>query len=191
MLYVSKDLEEKRITFRDMKRESSRCANYFTSLGIKKGDKVMLVLKRHYQFCYAMLGLNKIGAIAIPATCQLLDHDFSYRFEAAGITSIICTADGDTAHQVEIAEEKYPNLKNKLIVNGSREGWRSFDEEYVLYSTHFKRTENSPGGDDKMLMFFTSGTSGYPKIAAHNYKYALGHNIAQACRAPPQHMCRG
>ena len=175
MLYVSKDLEEKRITFRDMKRESSRCANYFTSLGIKKGDKVMLVLKRHYQFWYAMLGLNKIGAIAIPATCQLLDHDFSYRFEAAGITSIICTADGDTAHQVEIAEEKYPNLKNKLIVNGSREGWRSFDEEYVLYSTHYKRTENSPGGDDKMLMFFTSGTSGYPKIAAHNYKYALGH----------------
>ena len=175
MLYISEDLKEKRITFRDMKRESCRCANYFTSLGIKKGDRVMLVLKRHYQFWYAMLGLNKIGAIAIPATCQLLDHDFSYRFEAAGIETIICTADGDTAHQVELAEEKYKGLKNKLIVNGSRDGWRSFDDEYRLFSTHYKRTETSPGGDDLMLMFFTSGTSGYPKLAAHNYKYALGH----------------
>ena len=175
MMYVSNELEERRFTFRDMSRASSQCANYFKSLGIKKGDRVMLVLKRHYQFWFAMLGLNKLGAVAIPATNQLLSHDFSYRFESAGVTSIICTADGDVAHQVEIAEEQYKGLKNKLIVNGTREGWRSFDEEYTLYSTHFRRTELSPCGDDLMLMFFTSGTSGYPKIAMHNYKYALGH----------------
>ncbi len=175
MLHVSKDLTERRFTFLDMKKASNRCANYFKSLGIKKGDRVMLVLKRHYQFWFAMLGLNKLGAIAIPGTNQLLEHDFEYRFNSAEIGTIICTADGDTAHQVDLAAAKCPSLKNKLIVNGTRDGWRNFDEEYPLYSTHFKRTEMSPGGDDTMLMFFTSGTSGYPKIAAHNYKYALGH----------------
>ncbi|MBQ7713178.1 MAG: AMP-binding protein [Clostridia bacterium] len=175
MLHVSKDMTERRFTFLDMKKASNRCANYFKSLGIKKGDRVMLVLKRHYQFWFAMLGLNKLGAIAIPGTNQLLEHDFEYRFNTAEIGTIICTADGDTAHQVDLAAAKCPCLKNKLIVNGTREGWRSFDEEYPLYSTHFKRTEMSPGGADTMLMFFTSGTSGYPKIAAHNYKYALGH----------------
>ena len=175
MLHVSKDMTERRFTFLDMKKASNRCANYFKSLGIKKGDRVMLVLKRHYQFWFAMLGLNKLGAIAIPGTNQLLEHDFEYRFNTAEIGTIICTADGDTAHQVDLAAAKCPCLKNKLIVNGTREGWRSFDEEYPLYSTHFKRTEMSPGGADTMLMFFTSGTSGYPKIAAHNYQYALGH----------------
>ena len=175
MLYVGKDLSEKRFTFTDMRHESSKCANYFKSLGIKKGDRVMLVLKRHYQFWFAILGLNKLGAIAIPATNQLLEHDFEYRFNAAGVNTIICTADGDTAHQAELAAEKCPQVKNKLIVNGSREGWRTFDEEYKLFSSHFNRTEDAPGGDDLMLMYFTSGTADYPKIAMHNYKYPLGH----------------
>ena len=175
MLHISQDKTERRFTFRDMKKASAQCANYFLSLGIKKGDRVMLVLKRHYQFWFAMLGLNKIGAIAIPAVNQLQEHDFEYRFNAAGVTAILCTADGDTAHQVDIASQKCPNLKHKIIVNGEREGWRSFDEEYKRYSTHYERGKDAPGGDDLMLMFFTSGTSGYPKIAAHNYKYALGH----------------
>ena len=175
MMHVSKDLSERRITFNDLKRESSRCANYFKALGIKKGDKVMLVLKRHYQFWYAMLGLNKIGAIGIPATNQLQEHDFEYRFNSAGVSAIICTADGDTAHQVDIASQKAPGLKLKLIVNGEREGWHNFNEECAMYRSVYKKPEDAPGGEDLMLMFFTSGTSGYPKIAAHNYKYALGH----------------
>lgn len=175
MLHISQDKTERRFTFKDMKKASAQCANYFVSLGIKKGDKVMLVLKRHYQFWFAMLGLNKIGAIAIPAVNQLQEHDFEYRFNAAGVSAILCTADGDTAHQIDIASEKCPGIKHKIIVNGERDGWRSFDKEYVRYSSHFEREEDSPGGDDLMLMYFTSGTSGYPKIAAHNYKYALGH----------------
>ncbi len=175
MMHISRDKTERRITFKDIKKASNQCANYFKSLGIKKGDRVMLVLKRHYQFWFSMIALNKLGAIAIPATNQLLEHDFEYRFKAAGINTIICTADGDTAAQADIAAAKCPELKNKLIVNGSREGWRNFDEEYTLYSTHYNRTGDAPGGDDLMLMFFTSGTTGYPKIAAHNYKYALGH----------------
>ena len=175
MLHLSKDKTERRFTFKDMKRASNQCANYFKSLGVKKGDRVMLVLKRHYQYWFAMLGLNKLGAIAIPAVNQLLEHDFEYRFNAAGINTILCTADGSTAEEAEKAAAKCPCVKNKLIVNGKREGWRTFDEEYTLYSSHFARTDDAPGGDDLMLMFFTSGTSGYPKIAAHNYKYALGH----------------
>ena len=175
MLHISKDHTERRFTFKDMKKASAQCANYFKSLGIKKGDRVMLILKRHYQFWFAMLGLNKLVAIAIPAPNQLQAHDLEYRLKSAGICTVICTADDDVAHQVDIASEDYDGLKNKLIVNGAREGWRSFDEEYTLYSTHYNRTEDAPCGDDLMLMYFTSGTSGYPKIAAHNYRYPLGH----------------
>ena len=175
MLHIAGDKTERRFTFKDIKKASAQCANYFKSLGIKKGDRVMLVLKRHYQFWFAMLGLNKLGAIAIPAPNQLQEHDFEYRFQSAGINTVLCTADGNTAHQIELAAKTCPELKNFLIVNGEREGWRTFDEEYPLYSSHYNRGEDAPGGDDLMLMFFTSGTTGYPKIAAHNYKYALGH----------------
>ena len=175
MLHISKDGQERCFTFKDIKKATNQCANYFKSLGIKKRDRVMLVLKRHYQFWFAIMGLNKLGAIAIPATNQLVEHDFDYRFKSAGVSTIICTADGDTANQVDLAIENNPQVVNKLIVNGSKEGWRSFDEEYTLYSTHFNRTEDTACGDDLMLMYFTSGTSGYPKIATHTHKYPLGH----------------
>ena len=177
MVYVGEDGEERRFTFKDMKRESARVANYFTSVGIKRGDRVMLVLKRHYQFWFSILALHKIGAIAIPAPNQLLEKDFEYRFNAGGIKAILCTADGEVSNSVDAAAAKCPGLENKIMVGGDKEGWRSFDREYSLYSSHYERTENSPCGNDPMLMFFTSGTSGYPKIAAHNYKYPLGHFI--------------
>ncbi|MBQ6625367.1 MAG: AMP-binding protein [Clostridia bacterium] len=177
MLHISNDKTERRFTFNDMKRASNQCANYFKSLGIKKGDKVMLVLKRHYEFWFAILGLHKLGAVAIPATNQLQKHDFEYRFNAAGVSAIICTSDGDTAHQVDLAQEECPTLTTKIIVGEAREGWRSFNEEFNLYSAHFYRNEESPCGDDTMIMFFTSGTTGYPKIAEHSYKYALGHYV--------------
>ncbi len=177
MLHISKDMTERRFTFKDMKDGSSQAANYFTSLGIKRGDLVMLVLKRHYQYWLSVLALHKIGAIAIPATNQLVQHDFSYRFEAAGVSAILCTSDGDTAHQVELAEQETGMELKKIIVGEPREGWHDFNEEYSLFSRRFRRRENSPCGKDPMLMFFTSGTSGYPKIAAHNYKYPLGHFI--------------
>ncbi len=177
MIHVSNDKTEHCYTFKDIKRASAQCANYFKSLGIKKGDKVMLVLKRHYQFWVSILALHKLGAVAIPATNQLLVHDFEYRFNAAVVKAIVCTADGDTAHQVDLACERCPNVELKMIVNGKREGWRSFDEEYTLFSGRFERSDDTACGDDNMIMFFTSGTTGYPKIAAHSYKYALGHFI--------------
>ncbi len=175
MLHISRDGEERRFTFNDIKRASNQVANYFKSLGIKKGDRVMLVLKRHYQFWFCMMALNKLGAIAIPATNQLQEKDFDYRFRSANVKAIVCTADGDTANQVDLAAEKNPQLEYKFIVNGEKEGWKNFDLEYPLYSAHYYRDENTACGDDLMLMYFTSGTSGYPKIAAHSYKYPLGH----------------
>ncbi len=177
MIHIANDKTERRFTFNDMKRASAQCANYFKSMGIKKGDRVMLVLKRHYQFWFAILGLHKLGAIVIPATNQLQAHDFEYRFEAAEVSAIVCTADGDVAHQVDLAQQKCPMLTTKVLVGGKRDGWRDFDEEFGLYSTHFYRTDDTPCGDDLMLMFFTSGTTGYPKIAAHTYKYPLGHFV--------------
>ena len=177
MLHISENGTERRFTFQDMKKESARTANYFKSLGIKRGDRVMLVLKRHYQFWFSILALHKLGAVAIPATNQLLEKDFTYRFEAGKVKAILCTADGDVANAVDAAAAKCPGLEHKILVNGSREGWHDFNEEQPLYSSHFDRTEDAPCGSDPMLMYFTSGTSGYPKLAAHNYKYPLGHFI--------------
>lgn len=174
MIHISQDKTERRFTFTDVRHKSCQAANYFKSMGIQRGDRVMLVLKRHYQFWFAIVGLHKLGAIAIPATNQLQAHDFEYRFKTAGVSAILCTADGDTANEVDIACENYPQIK-KIIVNGEREGWRNYDEESTMFSSHFKRRPDSPCGDDLMLMYFTSGTSGYPKIAAHSHKLALGH----------------
>lgn len=177
MIYVADDMSERRFTFKDIKDASSQAANYFTSLGIRRGDRVMLVLKRHYQFWFAVLGLHKIGAIAIPATSQLLEHDFAYRFKAAGVSAIVCTADGDAAHQVELGENGAKVQLTKIMVGGSRPGWHDFDAEYGLFTRRYRRKADSPCGDDPMLMFFTSGTTGYPKIALHSCKYALGHYV--------------
>ncbi len=175
MLHIDKDKTERRFTFKDMKKASNQVANYFTSLGIKRGDKVMLVLKRHYQFWFCMTALHKLGAVAIPATNQLKDHDFEYRYKAAGVTALVCTADGDTAEIAERAAKNCDCVKNLIMVGGSRDGWHDFDSEYKLFSTHYNRTEDTSAGDDTALMFFTSGTTGNPKMASHKHTYALGH----------------
>ncbi len=177
MLHISKDGTERRFTFSDMKRASSQTANYFKSLGIQKGDKVMLVLKRHYQFWFCILALHKIGAVAIPATNQLKEHDIEYRINKAGVKMVVCTCDDNVAVEVDKAAPHCPTLEHKLMVNGTMEGWRSFDAEYELYTGRYDRGEGAPCGDDPMLMYFTSGTTGNPKIAMHSYKYPLGHLI--------------
>ncbi len=177
MLHIDKNKLTRTFTFNDMKRRSNQTANYFKSLGIKKGDRVMLVLKRHYQFWFSMLALHKLGAIAIPATNQLLAHDFEYRFQSAGVSAIVATADGTVPDAVDEAQKTSPTLVTKIMVGGQRQGWHDFDSEFELYSTHFYRTVDTPCGDDTMVMFFTSGTTGYPKIAEHSYKYALGHYV--------------
>ena len=177
MVHIAEDKTERKFTFGELKRASSQTANYFKSLGIKKGDKVMLILKRHYQFWFSMIALHKIGAIAIPATNQLKEHDITYRFNKANVKMIICTSDGIVADEVDKAAELSPCVETKIIVGESRQGWHNFDEEYSLYTGKFDRSEDTPCGSDPMLMYFTSGTTGNPKIAMHNYKYPLGHFI--------------
>jgi len=177
MVHLDRDHNEQRLTFKDMKEASAQAANYFKAMGIERGDRVMLVLKRHVEFWYAILGLHKIGAIAIPATNQLQEHDYVYRFQAAGVRAILCTADGDAAHQVDLAAAQCPELEFKILVGGQREGWHDFNAEYGLYTRRYRREEDAPCGEDPMLMFFTSGTTGYPKIALHDYRYPLGHFI--------------
>ena len=177
MLYVNRDHEEQRFTFREIKHASNQVANYFTAMGIQRGDRVMLVLKRHYQFWFSMIALHKLGAIAIPATNQLKEHDFEYRFNAAGVKAIVCTGDGDTAEIAERAASRCPSVQLKFMVNGSRPGWHDFNAEYPLYTRRYKRREDSSCGDETALMFFTSGTTGNPKMAAHKHTYALGHYV--------------
>ena len=177
MLHVDKNKVERRFTFEDISRASNRAANYFKTLGIKRGDRVLLILKRHYQFWIAMMGLNKLGAVALLASNQMLSHDLEYRFKAAGITAVIATGDDHVPEHVEeAAAAAYPEML-KILVGPQREGWHDFDSEYTVYRSTFPREADAPCGEDLMLMFFTSGTTGYPKAATHCYKYPLGHFI--------------
>lgn len=175
MLHLDREHTERRFTFADLSRASNRAANYFRSLGIGRGDRVLLLLKRHYQFWIALLGLMKIGAVSIPAPCQLRAHDISYRLGAAGITAVVATADGDIAAEVDAAAAEAGVPLTRILVDGKRDGWRDFDGEYPLFTGKFERPADAPSGDSLMLMYFTSGTSGNPKIAAHDYRYPLGH----------------
>lgn len=178
MLHISADGKERKITFEDMMTYSNKAANYFRYLGIKRGDRVLLVLKRHYQFWFVILALHKIGAIAIPATNLLVRKDFEYRLKAGKADAVICTSDGNVGLEIEKASKSYDGLKAKIMVGPTTlKGWRSFNRDIRFFSPEYKKPENAPGGDDPMLMFFTSGTTAYPKIASHSYKYALGHYI--------------
>ncbi len=177
MIHLDKDKNERKLTFKEFKQLSNQAANYFTSLGIKKGDRVMLVLKRHLEFWIAFLGLNKIGAIAVPATNQLKAHDFVYRFNSAEVKAIVCTFSDGTSDAVDEAAKECPCLEHKILVGGHKPGWRNFDDEYVFYSRRYLRTSDSACGDDPMIMLFSSGTNGYPKMVLHSCKYALGHFI--------------
>ena len=176
MLHLDHNKRERRFTFSDMAKASGRAANYFKALGIKKGDRVMLVLKRHYQFWFAILGLHKLGAVALLASNQMMTHDLEYRYQAAGISAVVCTSNGEVSRHAEEAAKNFPGMK-LIMVDGCREGWHDFDQEFRLYSDEFIRPKDAPCGEDPMLMFFTSGTTGFPKAAVQCYKYPLGHFI--------------
>ena len=177
MLHLDHNKRERRFTFSDISRLSNQTANYLESLGIKRGDKVLVVLKRHYQFWYVITALHKMGAVIIPATHLLMEHDFDYRFKAAGVKAILCTSDGQTADEADRAAANCPEVQVKIMVGENRLGWHDFDKEAEGFSDVYERRPDSPCGSDPMLMYFTSGTTGYPKIAVHSYKYALGHYI--------------
>ncbi len=176
MIHLDANKNERRFTFGEISSLSNRAANYFASLGIKKGDRVMLILKRHWQFWVAILALHKLGAIAIPATYMLVEHDLVYRFDAAGVSALVCTHDGETHLHAQTASAKAKQPVQLIMANGHADGWRSFDDEFMSFPDTFERVPDACG-DKPMIMFFTSGTTGYPKIASHSYKYAIGHYI--------------
>ena len=164
--------EERRFTFGDISRLSDKAANYFLSVGIKKGDMVLTILKRHYQFWYVSVALAKIGAIMVPATFMLTRHDVEYRVRSASIKAVICTDMNGVCDAVDSSED-IPTLEIKMVVNSEREGWLQFDKGMEQASDKLERIPNK--STDPMLMYFSSGTSGYPKMVLHNYQYALGH----------------
>ncbi len=163
--------EERTFTFADIKRLSDKTANYLTSKGIKKGDFVMLILKHSYQFWYISVALHKMGAVVVPATYMLKPHDIEYRVRAADIKAVMVTHETDIADQVDAAST--PGLDLKFMVGGSREGWLDFDTEMESAPEEWERVPTRK--DDYFLMYFTSGTSGNPKMAMHDYTYPLGH----------------
>lgn len=170
---------EKIFTFADMKKYSDKTANFFKSLGIGKGDMVMVILKRHYEFWFSIVALHKLGAVAIPATSLLTTDDLVYRFNAAGVKAVVCTARGEVADYVDEAQAQCPSLTIKIIAKGEKDGWYSFTENMEAASEVYKRPRGAQKQKvtDPMLIYFSSGTSGMPKMACHNFAYPLGHIV--------------
>lgn len=168
--------EHMTLTFSDFKKKSDQCAAYFQSLGIRKGDKVMLILKRHYQFWFAILGLHKIGAVSIPATNQLLVKDLVYRFQAADISAVICTPDGGISDYVEQAIAEFGKPVTRVMVRKAKPGWNSFEEGLAAAAPFVRPTgADAASNEDMMLLYFTSGTTGMPKMVTHDFFYPIGH----------------
>ena len=164
-----------RFTFGDIKEQSDRAASYFMQLGIGKGDVVMLILKRRYEFWLSMLALHKIGAVAVPATHMLTTHDIVYRNNMAGVKAIICVGDDYVQTQVKASLEQSPTLEVLVSIGPDVcDGFHDWHKEWNDVPP-FVRPEHVNSNDDTMLMYFTSGTSGEPKMVAHDYLYALGH----------------
>jgi acetyl-CoA synthetase len=166
-------------TFAQLKESGDRAANFFKSIGIKKGDSVMLILKRRYEFWFCLLALHKIGAVCIPTTHLVTAKDIEYRNRAADVKMIVCVADQDLVSYVEASQANSPSLKLKVLVGGRRSGWLDFHAEISSADDHFPRPAGSDatGSNDPMLLYFTSGTTGLPKMVQHNYAYPLGHIV--------------
>lgn len=169
--------EERFFTFSDMKRLSDKAANLFTSLGISQGDAVMLILKRRWEYWVATLALQKIGAISIPATAQLTKKDIAYRNNAASVRMIIAVADPIIIDAVEEALQESPTVQHKALVGQAREGWIDFNHLLNDSPDIWERPSACAGGTDPMLMYFTSGTTGMPKIVLHDFNHPIGHIV--------------
>lgn len=181
LLWTDEHGKELRFTFKELKEQTDQAAAYYQSLGIGHGDKVMLILKRHYQWWLSMLALHKLGAVAIPATHMLTKHDIVYRNERAGVKAILCVNDEYVTGQVKAAMAESPTVKVLVAVNSLSEGTKAVPEGFHDWSKEWKQTDKFRrpafvnSNEDTMLMYFTSGTSGEPKMVAHDFLYALGH----------------
>ena len=171
---------EIQFTFADMKRETDRTASYFQSLGIGRGDMVMLILKRRYEFWFSILALHKLGAVAIPATHLLTRKDVVYRCNMAGIKAIVAAGEPVITGHIAAAMPESPTTKLLISVGPEvPEGFLDFHEG-IRHAAPFVRPQHVNTNDDIMLMYFTSGTTGEPKMVAHDFTYPLGH-ISTGC----------
>jgi len=171
---------EIQFTFADMKRETDRTASYFQSLGIGRGDMVMLILKRRYEFWFSILALHKLGAVAIPATHLLTRKDVVYRCNMAGIKAIVAAGEPGVTGHIAAAMPESPTTKLLISVGPEvPEGFLDFHEG-IRHAAPFVRPQHVNTNDDIMLMYFTSGTTGEPKMVAHDFTYPLGH-ISTGC----------
>ena len=188
LLWTNDEGEEKRTTFAQLKEETDQAASYLQSLGIGKGDPVMLILKRRYEWWITMLALHKLSAVVIPATHMLTKHDIVYRNTRASVKAIICVDDAYVTGQIRLALPESPTVKTVVVVGKSQASlpsaeentaeascsWHSWQEEWQK-APAFVRPSEKNENSDTMLMYFTSGTSGEPKMVAHDFLYAMGH----------------
>lgn len=177
MVWCDDKGKEAIFSFADIKKYSNKAANFFKSQGVVKGDRVMLILKRRYEFWFCLLGLHKLGAICIPATHLLTKKDIVYRCNAADIKMLVSVSDEDVIEHVEQSAAESPTLKTKVLVDSSRDGWLNLNDELQKASDIFERPSGSEAtkNSDIMLLYFTSGTTGMPKMVQHNFTYPLGH----------------
>lgn len=172
--------EEHTFTFNDVKAYSNRICNYLKSLGLRKGDKVMLIMKRRYEYWMTATALHKMGIVMIPASFQLTEKDLIYRINAAGVKMIIIAPDDNIISHVENSLDQCPSLQYKAMVhekNEGREGWIDYRSAFLAHSDEFSRPtgEDHVLAKDPMILYFTSGTTGMPKMVQHIQSYPLGH----------------
>ena len=170
---------ERVFTFKDLKKWSDKTANMLSEAGIRKGDRVMLILRRRYEFYFVAFALAKIGAAYIPSTNQLTEKDIAYRNNAASIKAIIAYNQPDVIQQVEEAIKKSPTVEGLFLVGGERELWTDFDRTVEGASEEWIRPSGSAGttNKDPMIIYFTSGTTSMPKMAVQDFTYPLGHIV--------------
>ncbi|MDR0918680.1 MAG: AMP-binding protein [Oscillospiraceae bacterium] len=173
LIWIGNDGEEKFFTYKDLSEKSNQIAHMFLEHGVKKGDMFVVVLKRHWQIWVTVLALEKIGAVLIPATNQLQPKDYVYRFKSGNVKYVVATPDNNTPQHMEDALKEYDGIKEKFVVKGARDGWIDFDTEFEKYPKDFERIENKTS--DVSLAFFSSGTTGYPKLVTHSHDYSVAH----------------
>ncbi len=179
LLWCNDADEERVFSFSDIKKLSNKAANLFKKCGIKKGSVVLLILRRRWEYWVCATALHKIGAILIPGSLQLTKKDIVYRANSANISAIVCVDDDFVINQAEQAFPDAQSIKTKIVVAGKRDGWIDFKQAIEDESDVFLRPTGDEANrtEDTMLIYFTSGTTGMPKMVRHTFSYPLGHIV--------------